>query len=173
MNRFRWLVGAALLLLAISFGIFGFYESYSQWQLADNESLFDVNEDYADECGDCHIAYPPGLLPAESWTELMAGLEDHFGDNAELDTEMNSKILQYLKHGGLQRGQAGSMSKMLRNFPEQTPLRITELPFFTIAHREISSVDNEAGDGKSFGNCEECHRGAELGRFRDPVDGLR
>jgi hypothetical protein len=36
------------------------------------------------ECGVCHIAYPPQMLPARSWKKIMAGLADHFGENATL-----------------------------------------------------------------------------------------
>ena len=44
-----------------------------------------ANPVYKEECGSCHMAYPPGLLPARSWTKVMSGLDNHFGDNAELD----------------------------------------------------------------------------------------
>ena len=40
---------------------------------------------YGQECGSCHFPYQPGLLPAVSWERIMGGLEDHFGENAELD----------------------------------------------------------------------------------------
>lgn len=30
------------------------------------------------ECGDCHFAFPPVLLPARSWKKLMGNLKDHF-----------------------------------------------------------------------------------------------
>ena len=33
----------------------------------------------------CHVAYPPGLLPAASWQRLMANLPRHFGTDASLD----------------------------------------------------------------------------------------
>ena len=34
---------------------------------------------YTQECAACHLAYPPGLLPAASWQRLMGGLGKHFG----------------------------------------------------------------------------------------------
>jgi cytochrome c553 len=40
---------------------------------------------YEAECGSCHMAYAPGMLPARSWTKMLAGLDAHFGQNAELD----------------------------------------------------------------------------------------
>jgi mono/diheme cytochrome c family protein len=32
---------------------------------------------YKQECAACHMAYPPGLLPARSWTRIMSGLDKH------------------------------------------------------------------------------------------------
>lgn len=51
---------------------------------------------YRTECGDCHLAFPPALLPAGSWRAVMAGLEDHFGDNAELDPTTAREITGFL-----------------------------------------------------------------------------
>ena len=40
---------------------------------------------YQQECAACHLAYPPGLLPAASWQRLMGNLPKHFGTDASLD----------------------------------------------------------------------------------------
>ena len=45
---------------------------------ADSRLAAPANPTYAEECGSCHLAYPPGLLPAASWAKLMAGLRQHF-----------------------------------------------------------------------------------------------
>ena len=34
-----------------------------------------TNAAWKSECGSCHVAYPPGLLPAASWRAIMAGLD--------------------------------------------------------------------------------------------------
>ena len=34
---------------------------------------------YQEECGGCHMAYPPGLLPAEAWQQVF----DNLGDQAQ------------------------------------------------------------------------------------------
>ncbi len=50
---------------------------------------------YAAECGGCHFAYQPGLLPEASWRKMMGSLADHFGENAELearDAEINHRV---------------------------------------------------------------------------------
>jgi len=51
---------------------------------------------WAEECGACHVAYPPQLLPAASWTRIMDGLADHFGENAELPADTANRIRAYL-----------------------------------------------------------------------------
>lgn len=40
---------------------------------------------YRQECATCHVAYPPGALPAESWRRILNGLDRHFGTDATLD----------------------------------------------------------------------------------------
>jgi ABC-type Zn2+ transport system substrate-binding protein/surface adhesin len=51
---------------------------------------------YKAECGDCHMAYPPSMLPASSWRAMMGNLEDHFGNNAELDAATASRVTAFL-----------------------------------------------------------------------------
>lgn len=36
------------------------------------------------ECGSCHLAFAPSMLPARSWQALMGGLQNHFGDDATM-----------------------------------------------------------------------------------------
>ncbi len=40
---------------------------------------------YQQECAACHVAYPPGLLPAASWQRVMDNLPRHYGTDASLD----------------------------------------------------------------------------------------
>ena len=48
------------------------------------------------ECGECHMAFQPALLPAESWRGIMAGLADHFGEDASLEADLAAEIEAYL-----------------------------------------------------------------------------
>ena len=56
-----------------------------------------TDKQYLKECGECHFAYPPGLLPAKSWEKLLKAdaLKGHFGDNAEIDKETLQAIHDY------------------------------------------------------------------------------
>ncbi|MCC6302990.1 MAG: diheme cytochrome c [Gammaproteobacteria bacterium] len=124
---------------------------------------------YLRECGDCHLAYPPGLLPARSWQAIMNGLEDHFGDNAALDATTQGQLLDYLTRNSADHADYPRSRKIARQLTAgDTLLRISELPFFRSEHDELTPAmvrDNpEVG---SFSRCNACHRRAEQGSFRE------
>lgn len=56
-----------------------------------------ADKQYLEECGACHFAYQPGLLPARSWGALLndQALRNHFGVNAELDGDTLKDIRSY------------------------------------------------------------------------------
>ncbi len=117
---------------------------------------------YVEECGSCHIAYPPQLLPAPSWVMILNGLDDHFGENAEVDEATRMSLLQYLA----ETSSIMNYRKMFRNIDNRIPLRITELPYFIRKHDEIPARYVEGNDKVgSFSQCNACHRGAERGNF--------
>jgi len=37
-----------------------------------------------EECGSCHLAFAPSMLPASSWKRMLAGLNRHFGTDASI-----------------------------------------------------------------------------------------
>jgi hypothetical protein len=108
------------------------------------------------------MAYPAMLLPGQSWRKIMARLEDHFGENAELDATTRRGIEDYLVH----ESERVSYRKLFRNLGDTPPLRITELPYFVRKHDEISARFVRGNDQlKSLSQCNACHRDAERGRF--------
>ncbi|SFJ39692.1 diheme cytochrome c [Celeribacter neptunius] len=115
-----------------------------------------------EECSACHMAYPPSLLPARSWSEIMNTLDDHFGEDASLGEEARAEIEAYLVSAA---GDANG--RRFRAAPaDETPLRITDLPWFNREHkREVSTRMLERAG--SMSNCSACHRGAERGYFED------
>lgn len=119
------------------------------------------------ECSACHIAYPAGLLPAGSWRALMAGLEDHFGENASLDEATAKHITDYLVANAADAG--GERSGVLRGIPPgQTPLRISDTPWWIGEHRgEVRPGAFEDPRVGSKANCVACHRSAAQGVFED------
>lgn len=127
------------------------------------------NPVYQEECGSCHMVYPPGLLPAVSWQKVMSGLEDHFGDNAELDVETQQAITSFLVSNSAEK----SDFRRSRRFASATVssnivMRITEMPYFKHEHDEIPQR-LVAGNKKvnSFSHCNACHRKAEQASFSE------
>ena len=129
-----------------------------------NPQLEPGSKVYREECGSCHLAFAPQLLPPQSWDKIMSGLEDHFGENAELDSETQTRISEYLFVVSDQKN--NTFSKMQRNLGNKTPLRITELPYFVHEHDDIPSRLLKGNDKlSSLSQCEACHQNAEKGWF--------
>ena len=64
------------------------------------------NETYEEECGTCHFPYQPELLPSGSWKKIMAGFDDHFGEEIEIDTESINTISEYLISNSAEKSSA-------------------------------------------------------------------
>jgi hypothetical protein len=121
---------------------------------------------YKDECGDCHLAYPPAMLPAASWHRLMGSLDEHFGDNAELPGATATEITAFLERHAAGRSLGEYSVRMNRATRDRTPLRITETDYFIGQHHEIPRkmvADNP--DIQRFSRCEACHASAADGLF--------
>ncbi len=128
-----------------------------------------TNKQYKDECSACHFAYPPGFLPERSWVKIMGSLEDHFGDDARLDEPTRTSIENYLRgHAANHAPNRFSRSFMRSIGPNNTPMRISETPYFMHKHRELPArlVANNP-KVRSFSNCASCHTGAERGSFNE------
>ena len=113
---------------------------------------------YQQECAACHLAYPPGMLPAASWKRVMANLPRHYGADASLDPATVKEISAWL-------GANAGTYKRVREAPPQD--RITTSGWFGREHRKIAP---EAWKRAAIGgraNCAACHTGADKGDFSD------
>jgi hypothetical protein len=113
---------------------------------------------YQQECASCHVAYPPGMLPTESWRQLMASLPHHFGADASLDAALVKELSAWLA------ANAGTY-KHVRDEP--TPDRITRTAWFTRTHNEVSTATWKRPAVKSPANCSACHAHADKGDFNE------
>lgn len=121
-----------------------------------------------EECGGCHLAYPPAMLPARSWTLMMGDLKNHFGDDASLDAETTAKIAAYLAANAADGNGGRYAGKLLRGVPaDATPLRITELPKWVREHRKVPEWEWKHRDVRTKANCAACHADAARGYFDD------
>jgi nitrate/TMAO reductase-like tetraheme cytochrome c subunit len=113
---------------------------------------------YKQECAACHMAYPPGLLPAQSWSHMMKNLPKHFGADASIDdAALLAEINGWLQSnaGTYKRAEATSSG------------RITDAAWFDRKHREVGNDVWKRVAIKSASNCIACHSGAERGDFNE------
>ncbi len=121
-----------------------------------------------EECGSCHLAFSPAMLPASSWQRMMADLSNHFGDDASVDADTAAKITRYLVENSADRGGQRLNNKLMRGVSMgNAPLRITELPKWQREHREVPAWEWRHKDVRTKTNCVACHTAAEQGYYDD------
>ena len=121
---------------------------------------------YEKECGSCHMAYPAAALPQRSWQKIMATLDEHFGDSAELDEETHNAIAQYLNSFDAKETTSRNLKKLQKDLQNNnTPVRITELPYFKHKHNGIPDIVKKNPKVGSLSQCNHCHRDALTGGF--------
>jgi len=111
---------------------------------------------YQQECAACHLAYPPGMLPAASWQRLMGNLPRHFGTDASVDADTRRELSAWLE------ANAGTAKRVSEAPPED---RLTRSAWFDRKHREIPVAEWKRASIGSASNCAACHRGAAQGDF--------
>jgi len=138
-------------------------------QAGDNHFFAPVRDPLVlEECGGCHLAFAPSMLPASSWRRMMGELDNHFGDNASLEPAAVEHITRYLvANAGDAAGQRHG-AKMLRGVAlDSAPQRITTLPRWRHKHREVPDWEWRHKEVLSRANCLACHAGAEQGYYDD------
>ena len=85
-----------------------------------------ADSSYTQDCGTCHLAYPPGLLPARSWNRILDTLDDHFGENAELPAADRERA--FLTQNAADRIANKRSRRVIVSLHGATPTRITEVP---------------------------------------------
>ena len=120
-----------------------------------------VNATWKTECGSCHMAYPPGMLPGKSWNALMDNLPRHFGSNASLDKKSEQEIRQFLVYASADRD-----TRPLRPAEAaKTNIRINRTGWFLHKHDEVSPAVFRRKSIGSAANCMACHSGADKGNY--------
>lgn len=110
---------------------------------------------YQQECSACHVAYPPGLLPAPSWQRLMGHLPQHFGVDATVDPATLNAIAAWLQ---------ANASRRIAEPPQD---RITRSAWFQHEHREPSALASQRPAVRSPADCAACHTGAAEGDYSE------
>jgi hypothetical protein len=132
-----------------------------------------ANETLRSECGDCHIAYQPQMLPQRSWRKLIDALPGHFEEELSLDDEAKQQVLRYLLDNAADKSGAKEARKFLRGLGSgDTPIRITDTPRWKEKHHELPTAVWSDPRLASKGDCAVCHTGAARGLYDDD-EGLR
>jgi len=135
--------------------------AFTSAKLADNTM-------WREECGACHLAFHPNLLPQRSWRALMAGQNAHFGSDLALDASTQTTILGFLVANAGENSTREAAYKIRRSIvASTTPLRITETPYWLAKHSEIEASVWNLPNVKSKANCVACHLDAEDGMYED------
>lgn len=113
---------------------------------------------YKQECGTCHMAYPPGFLSKPAWGRVMSSLSRHYGTDASLDDQQVKEISQWLNQN------AGTYKRVVSSSKED---RLTTTEWFVRKHREIKPSVFQRAAIKSPANCAACHTTAAKGDFEE------
>jgi len=122
---------------------------------------------YVNECGSCHTAYAPGLLPVRSWKKMLLELEDHFGEDASLDDKQLAEIDKAMMPLAADTPAATMLMRRIASgiAPGQAPQRISGSPYFKFMHDEVPASFWKRTKIGSPANCGACHTRANEGRY--------
>ncbi len=119
---------------------------------------------FAEQCGACHLAFPPSLAPAATWNAILADLGHHFGADATLSPEQVAHLRRWLDANAA--GHWDTLpAHLLRAAAANGSLRITDTPGWQRLHRHIPAAVFTARPVYRRSACEACHADAASGRF--------
>lgn len=108
------------------------------------------------ECAACHTVYPPAFLPRQSWKNILAGLDKHYGVDASLDAKTLQSVTEWIMLD------AGTYKRVAAAPAED---RITKSAWFVRKHSEVGKTVWTRASIKSAANCIACHGGADIGNY--------
>ena len=144
--------------------------SVASGALADSSRYAADDPRWRAECGSCHVAFPPALLTAPAWRQVMGALDRHYGTDASLDAAAAREIAAFLERnaGDARRGAPPAVATMAAGAPASPPLpRLADSPWFAREHRKIPASTIARPDVGSLANCGACHPAADRGDFSE------
>lgn len=122
---------------------------------------------YVDECGSCHTAFAPGLLPVRSWHKMMNELAHHFGKDASLEEPQYFAILKELETLAADGSYADMRMRRISAAisPDVAPQRFSDSAYFRYLHDEVPQASWKRKHVGLPSNCIACHARANEGRF--------
>ena len=115
---------------------------------------------YTQQCTVCHNAYPPGMLSATAWQQLMADMPSHFGGSVMVNVDTQTDISDWLQKN------AGTFAPAATQDPPQH--RISQSDWWQKIHRSSKKLPASLWQKPvrvSAANCSACHAQAAAGEF--------
>ena len=125
---------------------------------------------YATDCGDCHKAYPPFILPRRSWERIMDNLEDHFGEkitDQNISVSAQNSIREYLYAHSAEHSSREIAVKVLASVGDRNPTSLSKVPYWREVHARIDPSIFARKSVKDRSNCAACHKDFEYGVIDD------
>ena len=134
--------------------------SAASWAQAQVRSPIPAFTPYIQQCTVCHNAYPPGMLSASAWQQLVADMPAHFGGSVMVNVDTQQEISDWLQQN------AGTFAPAATQDPPQH--RITRSDWWQNIHRNSKKIPAtfwKTPMRLSASNCSACHAQAALGEF--------
>ncbi len=168
----RKAVAALMLVVIIAAGVSWFYgylvETPDQPYRPFTGQTLPDNALWREECGACHLAFHPSLLPARSWRAMMEGQSSHFGEDLFLEQDAIDEISTFLADNPAEKTLTEAAWKIHQSIPErEAPQRITETRYWIDKHSEIPVAVWKHPVVNGEINCAACHLDADDGTFED------
>jgi len=115
---------------------------------------------YTQQCTVCHNAYPPGMLSAVAWQQLMADMPSHFGGSVMVNVDTQTDISDWLQKN------AGTFAPAATQDPPQH--RISQSDWWQKIHRSSKKIPATFWQKPmrvSAAHCSACHAQAAAGEF--------
>jgi cytochrome b len=165
-RRAPWAVAiaAALVLLVAGYLHFsGWDQGYRAAREATRASKPVADAAWQKECGSCHLAYSPALLPLRSWERTFKEQDAHFGEDLSLSAAAVARLRTVAT--AVPTPSWGAWKLVASAPADAAPLRISELPFWRHAHEDLPESAFKAPVSAGRHDCEACHVDAASGIF--------
>ncbi len=105
---------------------------------------------YLENCATCHIGVPPGVLPTQTWRDLLQDAQHYGAELKPLVDPGRRLVWSYLLFG----------SREVKA-DEKIPYRVSDSKYFKALHPKV-----ELPRKTDLSSCVSCHQGAENYDFR-------
>lgn len=166
------LIGTSIIIATLSWAgvMFGGYlgSNPDQAYLPFTGQKLASNQTWNEECGDCHLAFHPSLLPARSWQRLFDEQEQHFDEDLMLDDEIIVELRDFANKNSAEQEATEAAWKLNTTIkPNEFPIQITKTAYWQEKHTTITEPTWQREDVLSKSNCSACHLDAEQAHFED------